>query len=119
MAEAWPDDLPQCLLPDTVAWQIGDGRLRTPMDAGPGKSRARTSAVSDQLSGQLLLTAAQRATLTTFVKVTLLGGTGTFTFRDPDGGSGDLLVRFADALPEMSRAGRGHWLATLQLEVLP
>lgn len=117
MAEEWPSTLPQCFLGGTVAWQLGDGRLRTPMEAGPAKSRLRTSAVSDVLTGQMKLSAAQWLDLKLFVKTTLLE-TDTFTFPDPDGGSGGILVRLADGMPGAQRMGR-VWLVSLQLEVLP
>lgn len=119
MAELWPSTLPQCFLGDSVSWQVGDGRLRTQMEAGPAKSRRRTSAVSDRLTGQMLLTTAQWDELKTFVKTTLLES-DTFTFPHPDGGSGtDLLVRFGDSQPGAVRIGRGRYVATLDLEVLP
>ena len=56
MAELWPAELPQCFVSGTVQWQMGDGRLRTPMETGPAKSRLRTSAVSDVLTGTMRFT---------------------------------------------------------------
>lgn len=121
MAEVWPATLPQCFITDTVTWQLGDGRLRTPMEAGPAKSRRRSSAVSDHLSGQMKLSAAQWADLKTFVRTTVQDS-DTFTFPDPDGGGAsgtDLLVRFGESEPGAARLGRGFWMVSLDLEVLP
>jgi len=119
MAEVWPSTLPQCFLADTVSWQLGDGRLRTTMEAGPAKARRRTSAVSDRLAGDMKMTTIQWEDLKTFVKTTLQES-DAFTFPNPDGGSGtDLLVRLGDNEPGAVRVGRGFWIVTLDLEVLP
>lgn len=121
MAELWPSTLPRCMIPSSVSWQVGDGRLRTPVEAGPAKQRRRTSAVSDRLSGQMKMTKEQWADLKDFVSVTLQGS-DPFLFADPDGGGStgdDMLVRFADSMPKAERLGRSYWLVTLDLEVLP
>lgn len=89
------------------------------METGPAKGRPRSSAVSDVLRGNMKMTTAQWRELQTFFKVTIIRS-GTFTFPDPDGGSGtDLLVRFGDSVPGAVRVGRGFYVASIELEVLP
>lgn len=119
MAELWPETLPQCFIEGSVAWQLGDGRLRTAMDAGPAKSRLRTSAVSDVLIGTMKFTAAQWVDFKEFVSITILRS-DPFLFPNPDDAASgsELLVRFGDSLPAGART-RGYYVAQLELEVLP
>lgn len=117
MAEIWPAELPQCFLPGSVQWLLGDARLRTPMEAGPVKTRRRTSAVSDLLQGDMKFTLAQWQRFKTFVRVDIQDA-DTFEFPDVDGASGSLLVKLAEGMPSGNKF-RGGYLATLQLEVLP
>lgn len=118
MAELWPSTLPQCFLANSVQWAIGEGRLRTPMEAGPAKQRRRTSAVSDALTGQMRMTRQQWSDFMHFVDVTVQGGIDAFTFPNPDAPGQTLLVRIGDSMPSGQRVG-GQYVVSVQLEVLP
>ena len=118
MPATWPDTLPQYLLLDGNREAMGDGRLRTQTDTGPGKVRRRSSAVSKPLSGNMIMTEAQLETLLTFVSTDLVGGSLPFTM-PTSRGSDTWLVRFADALPAYVHLGGGNWSVALALEILP
>src|SRR5215207_10310859 len=118
MPETWPVGLPQCFTFDSLATGLADNRLRSQTDTGPAKVRPRSSAGPRPLSGQMVMTHAQIATLETFVETTLLGGSLPFTFPSQIGGSSHL-VRFANELPGWSRHGKGHMVVSMNLEILP
>lgn len=122
MAENWPADLPQCFLDGTVNLTLGDGRLRTPTDAGPAKSRLRSSAVSDFVTGDMKMTRDQKNSLMTFFKTTVLQG-DPFNFPDfdagPTSGGTDILVRFGNSVPSGQKIGGGYWIMSIELEILP
>lgn len=117
---AWPATLP--------TFEIGmqDNRqasfIRTPVETGPAKSRARYSAVTRQLSGTMLFTAAQRATFETFYGTTISLGADEFDFTDPADGTTQS-VRFVDppSFSHLVGGGSGSALqrVTITLEVLP
>lgn len=120
MVDAWPSDLPQTLNFQGFNYGVGDGRLRSQMDAGPAKVRSRSSAVVNPLSGVMTMTTAQWEDLIEFGITTLERWSLPFEFPDPDG-AGDLLVRFSGGLP--ARAAHGTvgsvWDVSIDLEVLP
>ena len=73
----WPASLPQFVdRPHTEG--MPDALLRTPMDAGPAKTRRRFTAGIKPVKAQMDLTAAQAATFETFFDVTLKAGALAF-----------------------------------------
>jgi hypothetical protein len=78
----WPASLPQSLLLDLKRKRQG-GKIRSDMDTGPAKQRARFTAAVQQYEGALLLTGAQLATFKTFYENTLGQGAASFTWIDP------------------------------------
>lgn len=78
----WPPDLPQRLIQENYQQALGEGRLRTAMDAGPPKSRRRFSAVPKPISGQFFGTADAFARLERFWNEDTAGGTLPFLIPD-------------------------------------
>jgi hypothetical protein len=116
MTAAWPDTLPHCLLRPTQE-TLGDGRLKSPTDTGPGKMRARSSAMPRPFSGSFQASSDQVDALVSFVTDTLVRGSLPFTM-PPLRGDDDWLVRFVE-MPSWSRIAGGKYLVSLSLEVLP
>jgi len=56
MTVVWPTALPQRFLVDGYSLSQPDGRLRSPMDAGPPKVRRRSSAAVRNVSAQIIVT---------------------------------------------------------------
>lgn len=118
----WPGTLPQYFevgVQDTRQ----QGFLRSQTDTGPYKQRKRFTATSRFLTGTMLFTGTQRATLETFYKTTLSEGADEFDFIDPSDFS-TISVRFTaplvfSAVSGGGTAGTGQWRAQLALEVLP
>jgi len=119
MADAWPSELPQCLI---VGYSegLGDGALEYKPDQGPAISRRRTTAVTRLLSGQMRMTRAQISGMRAFIDTTLLGGTLPFEFPDPTVIGGTLLVKFGKGeLPSWQQVTGGIFRVNLSFTVLP
>lgn len=116
MAETWPVSLPRSM--SGVTWGTRDGRMKSQTDTGPGKIRRRSTAMPYTISGQMLLTRTQLATLDTFITTTTAGGVLAFNFPHPNGGAATL-CRFADTLPTKTWAGSGKVSVDIMLEVMP
>lgn len=78
----WPTTLPQSLL-YTLKRLRQSGKLRSDMDTGPAKQRARFTATTKEYEGSLILTGAQLAIFATFYETTLGQGAASFTWVDP------------------------------------
>ena len=115
---SWPDTLPQRYRVDGNQMGMGDGRLRSQTDTGPGKMRPRSSAVADPLAVTMRMRSAQLDILKAFVRDDLAGGTLPFTIPVAIGG-GTWLVRFADSLPSWVNVGGDRYNVSLALEILP
>lgn len=117
MAEIWPQALPCGFIGGTMNHQLADTTLRSDTDTGPGKTRPRSSAGVEPLSGQMALTTEQWATLSQFYKGTLRGGALPFSF-PLIGYMPAPLVLFREP-PQRRRAGANAWIATIELVILP
>lgn len=117
MSAVWPDTLPRRFFREGYSRQAGDGRLRTPTTTGPGKTRLRSRAVSDPMTGRMEMTGAQRELFWAFFENDLAKGTQPFVFPDPNGGL-PLLVQFGEDLPRESNPSGNLWWVTLPLERL-
>lgn len=119
MASAWPGTLPQALQSDIFSEGVADGLIETQPDIGPPISRLRSTASVRQMSGTMLVTSAQIATLKTFVNTTLIGGSLPFNFPDQLQ-AGTLLVKFPKgSLPKWTALGGDNYLLNLTLSILP
>lgn len=118
---AWPSTLPQAFLKDGFQHQLGDGRLRSPTDTGPGKERRRFSAVVDLVTARALMDDDQWDAFLDFIKTDIGGGTLAFTAPPPWGGSGDdVLVKLGEKMPARAPSDvPGKWLVSIDLEIMP
>ena len=115
----WP-----ATLPSTVSWQgykrtIQNVQIRTPMEVGPPKVRARTTArVDTQEMPVVYLTKAQWVIIDDFYTTTLFNGTLMFEFTDPITA---LAQRFRFTEPPVFGAmlGPDTIPVTLKLEIVP
>lgn len=119
---SWPGTLPQEILADATRTRQA-GRVRSQMDTGPAKQRARFTATTKNYDARIILTGAQLTTFNTFYEDTLAHGTDSFTWVDPFTDASETL-RFRDepqeALikPDPTPNSR-LYSVTLPLEVLP
>ena len=117
MTALWPDALPRRFFRDGYSRQYGDGRLRTPTTTGPGKTRLRSRAVPDPMTGRMEMSGAQLRLFRTFFEVDLARGSLPFIFPDPYGGL-PILVQFGEELPKEANVAGDRWSVTLPLERL-
>jgi len=118
MVAIWPETLPQRLFVDGSQESMGDGRLRTQTDTGPGKVRSRSSAVVRPLSGTMRMNNAQLETMMSFINIDLVGGSLPFNFPAPRG-EGTWLVQLGQNMPSWSNVGGDRYNVTIAVEVLP
>ena len=78
----WPASLQQYFLQDGFSYGFGEGRQKTPMDTGPGKTRRRFTAVGQPVSAAIVVTAKGVLTLRDFWKDDLLGGSLPFWIKN-------------------------------------
>lgn len=120
----WPSTLPQRLLA-TLTRQRQSGKVRSPMDNGPAKQRARFTAVSKQFpNASEIMTGAQLTTFYTFYETTLGHGALSFTWVDPITDTAATL-RFGENEPEETLIAPHDtpnsrlYRVTLPLEIMP
>lgn len=80
---SWPADLPQNILAQGYKGELPNNLLRTSMDVGPAQIRRRGTVAVEPVTGNILVTPAELATLKTFYETTLLDGSLRFRWRDP------------------------------------
>ncbi|NDW04076.1 hypothetical protein [Jiella pacifica] len=115
----WPATLLQHAEREGFRRGFGDGRLSTPTEAGPTRTRRRFSYVPEPLQCAFQMTDTQLATFKAFVADTLRGG--TLPFRMPaQREDGEWIVKFGETMPSPVPARtRTKWLVTLDLVRLP
>lgn len=113
----WPASLPQNLLQDGYSDTYQDNTIRFQPDAGPAYIRRRYTAVATTVTGRLLLTKAQCATLDTFYLSTLEGGALPFEWAHPRTGT-TANLQFQSP-PKFSVASGELYYVDMALEVLP
>ncbi|MBK5958120.1 hypothetical protein CCR97_08305 [Rhodoplanes elegans] len=80
----WPGELPEYVLVDGFSLTQPDGRLRTPTDTGPGKTRLKNSAAMTPVAAQVYLKGPNdMARFRRFWAEDLAGGVLPFVVRDP------------------------------------
>ncbi|MGR3494091.1 hypothetical protein [Citreimonas sp.] len=99
-----------------------DATIRTPMSAGPPKSRPRFSATVREVTATAYLSGAQYADLMSFYKDDLSHGSLPFTQADPETGA-DASWRFAGPPSAMALRSDGTkvdlWDVSFRMQVLP
>lgn len=78
----WPATLPRTAAQEGFSYGFADGRLKTQMDAGPGKMRRRFSAAAKPVEMQLVLDETGLARLEDFWDVDTKGGSLPFWISD-------------------------------------
>lgn len=114
---SWPETLPPRPLAEGYKETLPDTVLRTQMESGPAKLRARTSAGVAGIDCAYHLSAAQADALAEFYKETLTYGSLAFDFTHPRTGA-SVSCRFKRPPALASRNGL-HFRADVSLEVLP
>lgn len=137
----WPSRLPQAVLQEGFSVGFGDGRLKTGMDAGPGKSRRRFSAVARPVTASFVIRLDQLPILETFFDEQIAGGALPFFLPDQvhagllsDENGVPLLtdtldtievaympwlVKIGDQPPVVVPFGALHWRVSFTLMVMP
>jgi hypothetical protein len=137
----WPAELGQWVTAPDFSIAEADGRLKTPPDIGPSKSRPRISKATQPVVCQLRCTLDQKARLGRFWTEDTRGGNLPFSFPDQvynntvlltEDGAPILteddepilieswwLVRFTDAIQWRAIRGQGSWMASITLEIMP
>lgn len=120
MVDSWPGTLPQALQADSAFSEgVADGLLETQPDVGPPITRLRSTASARPMTGTMMVTSSQIATLKTFVNTTILGGALPFNFPDQLQ-AGTLLVKFPKgSLPKWTALGGDNYSLQLSLTILP
>lgn len=119
---AWPGSLPQyAYLPVTETRQ--KAMIRSSMETGPPKVRARFTSAVRHLDFDMILDGAQKATFDTFFNTTISEGATVFDFPDPVSDN-TIEVRFREPVSwNQIRAGAAAadraWRGKMKLEVLP
>jgi chitodextrinase len=121
--QVWPTSLPSVFQAQPGAVETApDMMLETQMDAGPPKARRRFTAAPRPVTGTLVLTQAQRATLDSFYVNTLQGGVLPFEWTHPMTGA-IVVYRFVKQNGLKYRmdqpAGVNLIYADLQLRIMP
>lgn len=113
----WPASLPQIALADSFEESAQSVLIRTEMDVGPPKVRARYTAEIKRFRFALVLTGAQVATLETFFTSTIVFGSLPFDWFNPRLQT-VVELRLVNR-PGYSALGANMWRTELDLEYLP
>lgn len=142
MIPFWPAELPQRVLADNYSESLGDGRLRTPMEAGPPKIRRRFTLAARPVSAAFKVSPDGKARIERFFREEVGGGALPFLMPDQthDGlalttetglhllddqgrpliNTALWLVTFGDSVPVFQTRNRGvSFIASFPLLVLP
>ena len=111
---SWPDSLPLPRI-SGLSGKKDKAFIRTEMETGPAKQRARFTAVTKKYKGTIILTESERQTLDNFYDTSLGFGTLRFTMRNPQSGE-TKEFRFTDSYEEVGNDG-GLWEISLPLEM--
>ncbi len=101
--DTWPGGLQQLLGTDSFQLKLGNTLVRSEVDIGPAKVRARFTDAVDVYGCSIMLDYADYGTFTTFYKTTLANGSLPFLFDDPFTGL-PATFRFADT-PQITPIG--------------
>jgi hypothetical protein len=117
----WPPSLPQAPLASGYAEAHPDLTVRTSVDKGPARVARRSSLGVTVMSLQFILSAAQVATLETFVYDTLVSGVYRFEWVHPR--TGDTIeLRFlpsGESMYSLAPVSGDYWAVGCQMEILP
>lgn len=112
----WPTTLPQSFLIDGFSEEGSDNVIRSPVDAGPAKTRRRYTAATRPIKGRMLLTHEQYLVFKEFYEETINDGATEFDMPD-DIHDTTMTVKFKDKY-QSEYVGR-FWVIDLNLERQP
>ena len=117
----WPVGLPQDILQSDYQETPPKLLIRTPMGAGPAKTRRTIGLNSRFVNVGLILTKAQVAIFDTFLVTTLLGGSLHFTWLHPRTGAAIdcRIMSGEDNSPTYGQVSGDLVKVNFQLEILP
>lgn len=113
----WPSELPQEFEEDGYSEVQMENTIRTNVTFGAPKVRRRFTAVATEISGTLIMTAAQLLTFDTFFSTTLADGSLSFTWAHPRTGV-SASFRFKEP-PSKNSSGMGYYKLSCKMEKLP
>lgn len=114
---SWPSDLPQEFDQEGFGSGPPDNVLRTPVDAGPQKSRKRFTSAPTPLTGNMIMTNTQLESFKSFLK-TIGDGALRFTFPELTDPTNTVYVKFTSR-PQWVPARGGNWNVTMNMIILP
>lgn len=114
MTAIWPATLPQYLEESGFGENLADGRIDTPTDYGPGKSRRRFTKNWRVISGAIRCTDVQVSVFEGFYQDTLGGGTAQFLWVSPLL-QRPALMRFRGPPPKVQYRSADEFLISFQL----
>lgn len=114
---AWPDSLPRAPLVAGLSAEKQDNKLTFRPEVGDDKVRRRFTATMKDFGATFVLKSDGKAALDAFHDDTLVDGTLTFSFTDPDIG-GYATFRFL-APPAWTRISAVTWRAECRLRRVP
>ena len=95
MPVSWPGNVPSELERNTWSRQPIDSVVRTPMSAGPPKTRPRSTITRYTIRGSIVMSETELAAFETFYETDLANGSLTFDFPDPLDPDTTVSVKFA------------------------
>ena len=117
MIPSWPDTLPRRFDRQGYGGELGDGRLRSRPTLGPSKSRLRSRAAPQPISGKMRMHRDQLLRFLDFYEREIAGGALPFLFPDPMGGL-PILVQWGEETPKWLNTAGIWWELALSLEKL-
>ena len=108
----WPATLPEPLARNPAFAPAFDNIRKSPMETGAIKRRRRVTWVPEVFTGQVMLDAAQYATLRDFIEDTL-AFTGSFDWTDWRTDTTQTLAFLT--LPTYKHEAAGYWIASFEL----
>lgn len=119
--DTWPTTLPKAPEADNFHIQPKDYAARSQPEIGPVRSRLRATVGGDVVGCSMILSFAERSTLDSFYKTTLVGGSKPFNWVDHTSLANPqptLEYKFTTA-PRYRLYAPLAWRAELALEILP
>lgn len=116
---SWPETLPQYFLLSGYTETLPDNMIASKIDVGRQKRRKRYTVANTTITGNIALTATQKATLETFYNVTLGGGVLAFDWVNPVTQVAYEFQFKANTPPKITPNGPVSFIAAIELEQLP
>jgi hypothetical protein len=114
----YPAALPQDFIVDPFGYDIGDNILRTPMDAGPPKTRREYATRIDRIAAEVVMTQAQLDLFMPWYQDVLLDGSLRFNKENFINRAETVEIKFA-ASPKIRALGNDRYQVHFDLLVLP